>query len=335
MTRAIVLVGGFGTRLKPLTDSIPKQMLPIVNRPMIELVLEHLAEHGVDEAVLSLGYRPDAFREAYPGSRHGPVRLTYAIEPEPLDTAGAIRFAAAEAGIDERVVVCNGDVLTDLDITELIRRHDAAGATATIALHRVEDPSAFGVVPTDDDGRVLAFVEKPEPGTAPTNAINAGTYVLEPEVIDGIDPSRRVSIERETFPSLVDGGRLFAFTGDTYWIDTGTPTNYRRAQLDLIDGVRGAPLAGIHPQVAISDEAEVHRSVVGEGVAIGAGATVTDSVVMAGAMIGDGAVVDASIVGPGARIGAGATLRNDSVVGLEGVVEPGEHLDAGRRPEVV
>lgn len=333
VTRAIVLVGGFGTRLKPLTDSVPKQMLPIVNRPMIEHVLEHLGAHGIDEAVLSLGYRPDTFQEAYPASRHGGVKLTYAVEPEPLDTAGAIRFAADHAGIDERVVVCNGDVLTDLDITQLIAQHEAADAVATIALHRVEDPSAFGVVPTDEDGRVLDFVEKPEPGTAPTDAINAGTYVLEHEVIAGIDPSRRVSIERETFPSLVAGGRLFAFTGDTYWIDTGTPVSYRQAQLDLIDGARGDTLEAVHPQAVISAEAEVSRSVIGDRVAVGAGAQIVDSIVMAGAMIGDGAIVEASVVGPGARIGTGAQLRDDSVIGLETVVEPGEVLHGARRPE--
>lgn len=333
MTRAIVLVGGFGTRLKPLTDSVPKQMLPIVNRPMIEHVLEHLASHGVDEAVLSLGYRPDAFREAYPASRHGAVKLTYAVEPEPLDTAGAIRFAAEAAGIDERVLVCNGDVLTDLDITDLVARHDAADAVATIALHRVADPSAFGVVPTDAAGRVLEFVEKPDPGTAPTDEINAGTYVLEPEVIAGIDPSRRVSIERETFPSLVGGGRLFAFDGDTYWIDTGTPANYRQAQLDLIDGVRGEPLDAVDPLATVSADATVTRSVIGERVAVGSGARIVDSVVMANAMIGDGAVVEASVIGPGARIGAGARVGGDSVVGLEAVVDPGETLDGARRPE--
>ncbi len=152
VTRAIVLVGGFGTRLRPLTNSTPKQMLPIVNRPMIEHVLEHLAAHGVTEAILSLGFRPDAFQEAYPGSRHGPVRLAYAVEPEPLDTAGAIRYAARCAGSTSGSIVCNGDVLTDLDITDLLERHEAAGATATIALHRVADPSAFGVVaPTATD----------------------------------------------------------------------------------------------------------------------------------------------------------------------------------------
>lgn len=333
MTRAIVLVGGFGTRLRPLTNTVPKQMLPIVNRPMIEHVLDHLAAHGISEAVLSLGYRPDAFQEAYPGARHGSVALDYAVEPEPLDTAGAIRFAARHAGIDDTFVVCNGDVLTDLDVTDLIARHTAAGAEATIALHRVADPSAFGVVPTDADGRVEAFVEKPPPGEAPTDAINAGTYVLEPSVLDRIAPDVPVSIERVTFPDLVPTGRLFAFVSDTYWIDTGTPANYLQAQLDLLDGLRGTPSDGVHAGALVSPDAEVKRSVVAEGAAVGAGASVIDAVVMAGATVGDGAVVHGSIVGPGARIGAGAKLTGLSVVGLETAVEPGETLDGVRRPE--
>jgi len=159
--RAVVLVGGFGTRLRPLTRHTPKQMLPVVNRPMIERVVAHLADHGVEQAVLAMGYRPDAFQEAYPDGRCAGVELHYAIEPEPRDTAGAIRFAALDAGIAERFLVLNGDVLTDLDLGGLIAAHERAGAEGTISLHRVDDPSAFGVVPTDGSGRVTAFIEKP------------------------------------------------------------------------------------------------------------------------------------------------------------------------------
>jgi NDP-sugar pyrophosphorylase family protein len=331
VTRAIVLVGGFGTRLRPLTDDTPKQMLPIVNRPMIEHVLEHLADHGISEAVLSLGYRPDAFRDAYPDGRHGSIRLAYAIEPEPLDTAGAIRFAARDAQIDERVVVLNGDVLTDLDITALIARHDAAGAEASIALHKVADPSAFGVVPTDEDGRVIAFVEKPPPGEAPTDLINAGTYVLEPSVIDRIPEGRPVSIERETFPALVEAGTLYAWSGDSYWIDTGTPRNYLIAQLDLLDGVRGAPVDGVHPGANVA-EANVERSVIGDGVVLGANVLVRNSVIMAGAVVDDRAEVIDSIVGPGAHVGADAIVCNTSVIGSGATVDQGETVDAAKRP---
>ncbi len=178
-------------------------MLPIVGVPMIERVLGHLALHGVDEAVLSLGYLPDAFMEAYPDGRAAGIRLIYAVEPEPLDTAGAVRFAATFAGIAETFVVVNGDVLTDLDLTSLVAFHRERRAEGTIALHPVADPSAFGVVPTDEEGRVTAFVEKPPRDEAPTNEINAGTYVLEASVLARIPEGGRVSIERETFPAMV------------------------------------------------------------------------------------------------------------------------------------
>src|SRR5580698_7381353 len=227
--KAVVLVGGEGTRLRPLTLTAPKQMLPIVGVPMIERVLGHLASHGVDEAVLSLGYLPDAFMKAYPEGAVDGVHLTYAVEPEPLDTAGAVRFAATFGAVDETFVVVNGDVLTDLDLSALIEFHRARDAEGTIALHPVADPSAFGVVPTDEVGRVTAFVEKPPRDEAPTNEINAGTYVLEPSVLARIPEGGRVSIERETFPAMVRDGGLFARSDDSYWLDTGTPAAYLQA----------------------------------------------------------------------------------------------------------
>ena len=324
-----MLVGGFGTRLRPLTAETPKQMLPILHRPMIEHVLAHLAAHGVDDAVLSMGYRPDAFADAYPDGRCAGVTLHYAIEPEPLDTAGAIRFAALDAGIDERFLVVNGDVLTDLDLGELVAFHAEHGGEGTIALHRVEDPSAFGVVPTDDDGRVLAFVEKPTREEAPTDLINAGTYVLEPSVLDRIAPDRKVSIEREVFPAMVADGALFAMSGDTYWIDTGTPPKYLQSQLDLLDGVRGAPVEGIHAEADVAPDAKVQRSVVGPGATVGAGAEVRDAVLCAGARIGDGAIVDRAIVGPGATVGDGARVDDLAVLGDRAVVGPRLRVSGG------
>jgi mannose-1-phosphate guanylyltransferase len=337
--RAVVLVGGFGTRLRPLTETRPKQMLPIVNRPMIERVVDHLAEHGVTEAVLAMGYRPDQFVDAYPDGTCRGVALHYAIESEPLDTAGAIGFAARQAGISERFVVVNGDVLTDLDLRALLAFHDEHGGEGTIALHQVEDPSAFGVVPTDDDGRVRAFVEKPPPGEAPTDLINAGTYVLEASVLARIASDRKVSIEREVFPAMVADGALFAMAGDTYWIDTGTHAKYLSAQLDLLDGVRGVPESGIDPAARIDPGATVVRSVVGPGAIVGDGAAVRDSVLLADAEVGPGAVVDGSIVGVGASVGAGATvsdlavLGDGAVVGQDGKLS-GDVLDVGERREL-
>lgn len=328
--KAVVLVGGVGTRLRPLTLSTPKQMLPVVHRPMIERVVEHLARHGVDTAILSLGYRPDAFIDAYPDGVCAGVELHYAVEPEPLDTAGAIRFAALDGGIAERFLVVNGDVLTDLDIGALIAHHDSSGAEGTIALHEVEDPSAFGVVPTDAAGRVLAFIEKPPRDEAPTNLINAGTYVLEPSVIERIAPDQKVNVERVTFPAMVADGGLHALDGKTYWIDAGTPETYLTANLDLVSGVRGRAEDGIHPTAVV--EGSVTRSVAGAGARVEPGAEVTGSVLLAGAVVGAGATVRGSIVGPGAQIGAEATVES-SVIGDGMVLAAGTSVAGERVPQ--
>ena len=353
-----MLVGGEGTRLRPLTNTIPKQLLPVVELTMMERVLSQLAAHGVEEAVLSLGYRPDAFLGAFPEDRAGGVRLGYAVEPAPLDTAGAIAFAAAHAGIDDTFLVVNGDVLTDLDVSALVRFHRQRGAEASISLTPVEDPSRFGVVPTDDHGRVLAFIEKPEPGTAPTNLINAGAYVLEPSVLDRIDRERRVSIERETFPAMVDEGHLYALASDSYWIDAGTPAQYLQAHGDLLSGARpGAPAPGARqarPGVWVLGEPVIDGdvrpdSLIGEGAVVAAGASVVDSVVGAGARVDPGASVTGAVLLPGVTVAAGATVersvigtdalvgehatvRDLSVVGVGVVLDPGTVVDADKVP---
>jgi mannose-1-phosphate guanylyltransferase len=320
-----------GTRLRPLTFRRPKQMLPIVNRPMIEHVVEHLAAHGVTDVVLSIGYRPDAFCRAYPDGRCAGATLHYAVEPEPLDTAGAIRFAAEHAGISGRFLVLNGDVLTDLDLGAFMAFHEARGAEASIALHRVDDPSRYGVVPTDGDGRVREFIEKPL-GEPPTDLINAGTYVVEPGVLDRIPAGRRVSVERETFPALVADRSLYAFEDGCYWIDTGTPREYVQAQVDLIDGVRGRPVDGVHPDAQVSDDAAVERSAVGPGCVVEAGARVEGAVLLAGARVGAGAVVDGSILGEASQVGEDAHVLGASVIGDGHVVARGARLDGDRVP---
>ena len=326
--KAVILVGGFGTRLRPLTLTTPKNLLPVGHVPMVERVIGHLGQHGVTEAVLSLGYKPDTFLEAYPDGTCAGVELRYAVEDEPLDTAGAIRFAAGEAGIDERFVVVNGDVLTDLDVTRLIRFHDASGAEATIALHTVEDPSRYGVVVTDVAGQVEAFIEKPPADEAPSNAINAGTYVLEPSVLGRIPVGRKVSVERETFPAIVADGSLYALDGNAYWLDAGTPETYLQANLDLLlpDG------ASVHPEAFVADSAHVERSVVGAGASIGEDATLTEAVVLEGATIEAGARVHRSIVGAGATVRAGAELLDLTVIGADVDIEPAARLTGERVP---
>jgi mannose-1-phosphate guanylyltransferase len=292
-----------------------------------------LAEGGVTDAVLSLGYRPDSFLEAYPDDTCSGVALHYAVEPEPLDTAGAVRFAALDGGIEHTFVVVNGDVMTDLDLGVLWDFHHERGAEGTIALTPVDDPSRYGVVPIDADGRVEQFVEKPLPGEAPTNWINAGTYVLEPSVLDRIPAGRRVSIERETFPLMVADGSLFALHSDSYWVDAGTPATYLASQLDLIDGSRGEPEPAIHPTATIAVGATVAHTVLMAGAHVEAGATVRDSVVLPGGCVRRGATVEGSVVGARSVIGAGSILTDLCVVGNDIVVADGSRLDHVHVPE--
>ena len=335
--RAVVLVGGEGTRLRPLTLTRPKPMLPVGGIPMLTRKLGHLAEHGVTEAVLSLGYRPDAFMAAFPSGEAAGVRLLYAVEPTPLDTAGAIRFAAEKAGFlddsGEPVIAVNGDVLTTLDLTAQVAFHRSVGARATIALTRVDDPSAFGVVPCDADGRVIAFVEKPKREDAPTDWINAGTYVLDPTVIMAIAVETRISIERIVFPELVVERSLYAVHADDPWIDAGIPSTYLQANLDAIAGLNESSPAGIiHPSARVSPGAMVDRSVVGAGCVIGAGSVVRRSVLLDGVIVETGAIVEDSMLGEGARIAEGAVLRGLSVVGDGAVVFAGEELVGAKIP---
>ncbi len=321
--RAIVLVGGFGTRLRPLTLTVPKQMLPVCGVTMLERVVARLGSFGIDEVVLSLGYRPDVFAAAYPDGSCAGVRLRYAVEPEPLDTAGAIAFAAREAGFDETFLALNGDVLTDMALDELIDHHVASGAAATISLTPVDDPSRYGVVPTAEDGRVLDFVEKPDAAHAPSRWINAGTYVLEPSVLDLVAPGQKASIERSVFPALAARSVLHAVQSEAYWLDAGTPEAYLQAQLDLLDGHRGPAESGVSDTARIAEGAKVTRSVLGVGAVVEAGAIVTDSLVMDGAVVGRDARLDRAIVGGGSTIGAGSTLSELAVVGF------GHHLEDG------
>jgi mannose-1-phosphate guanylyltransferase len=335
--QSVILVGGEGTRLRPLTFQTPKQMLPLVGVPMIECVMEELAGHGVTDAVLALGYLPDRFTEAYPDNVIVGVRVSYAVEPEPLDTAGAIRFAAEAAGIDDTFLVLNGDVLTDLDITRLLAFHRDRGAEATIALHPVEDPTRFGVVETAPDGRVLAFVEKPPAGQATTNLINAGTYVMEPSVLRRISATGRVSVERDTFPVLAAAGVLFAKSDDAYWLDTGTPSSYLRANADILAGRNGRRVVDVvggswfHPSARVDRTATVRASVVDRLAVVGAGVELEGAVLLPGAIIEEGACVRSSIVGPGAVIGRFSTLDATCVVGAKERVAPGSVLSGDVR----
>lgn len=305
--KALLLAGGFGTRLRPLTLTRPKPMLPVLNRPHIAHVFDLLQRHGIDEAVLLTSYLAATFDDLVEDARARDLRLEVNQEEEPLGTAGALKFAQPFVD-DEAFLVFNGDVLTDADLDALVAFHRDRAAEATILLAPVDDPSVYGVVPTDDEGRVTAFVEKPAPGTAPTNLINAGVYVLEPSVLDRIPAGEPWSIERATFPELVEqGARLFALPTDSYWIDIGTPEKYLQVNLDALEGrVRLEGAAAVDADVA--RDARVSCSCLGSGVTVEPGAQVTESVLLPGVTVGEGATVRRSILGEGVKVAPGAEV---------------------------
>lgn len=299
---AVVLVGGFGTRLRPLTNAVPKPLLPLGQRTILEWLMTHLARGGVTDAVLALGFNPEPFLQAYPDAMCAGVRLSYAIEGSPLDTGGAIGFAARHAGLHEHTepfIVANGDIVTDLDVASLIarhRQHVLLGAKATIHLTPVDDPSQYGVVEFDAQGKVAGFLEKPAPGTTSSRHVNAGTYVFEPSVLDMLPGTAPLSIERVTFPALAAEEELYAHPTDDYWLDAGRPDTYRRANLDLVSGLRRDRDDAVHASAVVSETAQIRNSVVGAGARVGKAARVVDSVVFPGVVIGDGAEVVNSAV---------------------------------------
>jgi mannose-1-phosphate guanylyltransferase len=331
---AVILVGGRGTRLRPLTDTVPKPMLPIGNQPMIQCLVERIARHGVTEVTLALGFRPEPFADAFPEGRCGDVTIHYAVEPRPLDTAGAIAFAARFSGISERFVVINGDVICELNLSELVeihdRSHQTSGAEVTLHLTPVEDPSAFGVVEIEESGRVRRFLEKPPAGMTDSNLISGGTYVCEPDLIDRIPVDTVMSVEREIFPVLVEQGRLFAVATEDYWLDTGRPDLYLKANTDLLAGLRSQPFVALAPGAIVADSATISGSMIAHDVTVGDRAVIRDSVLLAGARIDPGAMIERSIVM--GTVGEGSTLI-DCVVGAQGSVAPHSDLVSVRCPD--
>jgi mannose-1-phosphate guanylyltransferase len=318
--QAIVLVGGEGTRLRPLTAETPKPALTLVDRPFLAYMVEWLGAHGVTEAVLACGFRPDVLREALGEGEHEGVRLTYVVEPERRGTAGAIRFAAEALGerLEDRFLALNGDVLTDLDLTALLDSHRERGARSSIALYPVEDSAAYGLVSTGPDGAVEAFTEKtgePVPGE-----INAGAYCLERSVLDLIPPGREVSIEREVFPRLVGEG-LHALVLDGYWMDIGTPERYLQASWDILEGRVETEVRPTAPGMLVAAETDLAadasigpRAVLAPRCSVAAGAEVRGSVLLEGSSVGAGARVEGSILAPGTAVGPGSALSG-AVVG--------------------
>jgi mannose-1-phosphate guanylyltransferase len=309
--QALILAGGQGTRLRPLTLTVPKPVLPLAGRPHIAYVIDWLVRHGVDDVVISCGFLAAGMREALRKLELG-VPVRYAEEPEPRGTAGAIRYA--EDLLADRFLVLNGDVLCDLDLSELIRVHESTGARATIALHPVEDPSAYGLVRRGEDGRITEFLEKPDPAEIDTDEINAGAYALERSVLELIPPDREVSIEREVFPQLV-GGELYGVRLEGYWMDIGTPERFLQANWDILEGrVEARPGERIGEGVRIADDAVVaKRAVIGSNSAIGPEAVVSESVLLPECMIGPSARLEGAILSARVKVAPGASVDGEVV----------------------
>ncbi len=355
--QAVILVGGEGTRLRPLTSTVPKPVVPLVDRPFVVHLLEWLRGHGVHDVIVSCGFLATSVRNVLGDGSNLGIDLRFVEEPEPLGTAGALKFA--EAFLDERFLMINGDVLTDIDLTEQMAQHERTGATATLSLVPVADPSAYGLVRVRDDHTVEEFVEKPPADLIDTNLISAGAYVLERSILDLIPSGQNSSIEREVWPVLVDDG-LFGFSSDAYWLDIGTPERYLQATFDILEGnvktgvgeLLGDSFLSVDPTAQIDGRvippAVVERSahvaegahvgslvVLADGVSVGEGSTVERSVVLQGTEIGAGCVLRDCVVAAGGRIGdntqvlGGAVLGEGVTIGADNIITHGARVFPG------
>jgi mannose-1-phosphate guanylyltransferase len=351
--QALILAGGEGTRLRPLTSTVPKPVVPLVDRPFIAFMLEWLSRHGVDDVIMSCGFLASGVRNVLgDGSAYG-LRLRYVEEPQPLGTGGALKFA--ESLLDERFLMLNGDVLTDLDVSAQLALHEQRGALATLALTPVEDPSAYGLVRTLEDGEVTGFVEKPSPNQIDTRNISAGIYVLERSVLELLEPEQPASIEREVFPRLVGEG-LYAYVSEGYWLDIGTPERYLEGTFDILEGTvttavaermgdgyvcieagtdnagRVIPSALVERYCRIAAGARIGGRVVLEsGVTVGADTTIERAVVLRGSSIGANCRLSGCIVAAGVEIGDNTHIEGLAVLGEGVTVGAGNVVANGAR----
>ena len=306
--KALILVGGQGTRLLPLTCKTPKAMVPILNRPFLEHLLAYLKRHGINEVILALGYLPDPIQRGLAdGDRHG-IKLIYSVETTPLGTAGAVKYAEKYLN-DEPFFVFNGDVITEIDLTEMLAKHRQIKPEVSIALTPVDNPSAYGVVETDEKGMIKRFIEKPPRGTEPSNMINAGIYILEPEVLDMIPENKFFMFETDVFPPLLKQDRkILGYSSNAYWIDIGTPGKYLKVQYDLLN--KNGKNIIIQGKCKIHQEARIEGPVlIGPGCKIEKSLIIGPTVLGAGCTVGNNVKIEKSILWPGNAVASEAVLK--------------------------
>jgi mannose-1-phosphate guanylyltransferase len=330
--KAIILVGGEGTRLRPLTYVTVKAMVPVLNKPFVEYVFRHLSNHNVKEIILALGYKPDCITAYFGDASQLGTKLVYSVETEPMGTAGAVKNA--EQYIDDTFFVMNGDIFTDLDLTDMLRFHKNKGAKVTIALTPVDDPTRFGVVETDSNQQVTRFVEKPKREQVTTNMINAGVYIIESQVLKRIPRGKRFMFERDVFPALLaDGEPVFGYTTHAYWMDMGTPEKYLQLNGDLLCGkstqvafkvgdIRIDKQSSVHPQAKLTGPILAEKDCV-----IGKEVQLKGPVVIGqGCEMNDGAIVENSILWQNIIIGEQAVLK-DCIVASNSHIENNTYLE--------
>lgn len=320
--KALFLAGGLGTRLKPITDDLPKPMVPIMGKPLLERNIENLKKHGVDEIVLSTCYKPHKTEKYFEDGRRLGVKISYISEDVPLGTAGAIKNA--QSFFDDTSLVFNADILSDIDISEMIRFHKEKGALATIAVTQVDNPSVYGVIEHDENGFITAFKEKPQPHESSSNLINSGVYIFEPQLLNEIPSGRAVSIERETYPLLLQKGfKIAVYNRCSYWLDLGTPEKYLKAHKDILEGILQIDDNDFNKnRQFISKTAKINHTAriigpvyIGDNVEIGSFAVIgPDTVLCDDSSVGMGAKVVGSVVWDHVHVGGGASVVNSVVM---------------------
>ena len=326
--KALILAGGSGTRLRPLTCTRTKQLLPLASSTLIGYMLDRLHDAGLSEVILATGPGSDDLQNALgDGSNYG-ITLHYSIETQPLGTAGAIKHAEQHLRKDKSFLALNGDIVSDINYTQLIQFHEQQQATVTIALYRVEDPSRFGVVEIDSEMRIHKFVEKPNPQHVPSNLINAGCYVLKSTVLEHIPVNQEVSIEREVFPALCTSTKVVGWEHHGIWVDTGTPESFLKAQLALVTETAQIPLIGAKAKIAPS--AVIGKNVtIGKRATIGPNVRINDAVLFDDVIIGAGVTIEQSIIGQGAVIGKNMQLKKHVIVGDGAIIDSGANIPPG------